>query len=119
VTTEAVRARLLSQGLKNVQGSRILSHLVIISAGNAQRLSAALSLPCYANPAALSTAAPVTGEGHCQKWSPLTFVFTAATAGEGIPAKHPPYSRAPLGSVFRAGIHAPYAVLQLSLLGAP
>lgn len=60
MTTEAVRARLLSQGLKNVQGSRILSHLVIISAGNAQRLSAALSLPCYANPEALSTAAPVT-----------------------------------------------------------
>lgn len=42
VTLQAAKTFLLSQGLKNVQGSRILSHSVIISAGNTPRLSALL-----------------------------------------------------------------------------
>lgn len=41
-TLQAAKTFLLSQGLKNVQGSRILSHSVIISAGNTPRLSALL-----------------------------------------------------------------------------
>lgn len=69
--------------------------------------------PCYANLVTCKHWSTLDREGHCQKISPSTFVFVAATSGEEITAKHLPLGRALLGSILEAEMQTPYALLKL------
>lgn len=51
--------------------------------------------------------------GPLSEMESFDICFHSSNSWEGITAKHPPYSRALLGSAFKAGIEALYALLQL------